>query len=209
MKRLIQAKDIEEAKRLEQSKIVIGEHTIITPSAKDLAKFNKMEFVKNSSAEIKNGEKNRGFNLGSEAQGIDSEKIYNVFKTLMDRGMLEQVLASIGASANYISESMDNGVKVIRGDSIQYETAKNKGIYRRELIQSNHGMKAGMMKLENACCESSEKCEETYMVLEGDINLSVNGKSFTAYSGDTVHIPAGAVLKRESKSAKLFYLSCP
>lgn len=209
MKRLIQAKDVEEAKRLEQSKIVIEDHTIITPSAKDLAKFNMMEFVKSSPKEIENREGNRECSIGSEARGIDSEKIYHLFKALMDKGMLEQVLASLGASVNYISETMDNGVKVIRGESVQYEPTKDKGVYRRELIGNNHGMKAGMIKLDHSCYESSEKCEGTYMVLEGDINLSVNGKCFTAYSGDTVHIPAGAVLKRESKSAKLFYVSCP
>jgi ethanolamine utilization protein EutQ len=94
MKKLISAKEIEDLKNRGEKIFYINSDTIITPSAKDVAKINGIVFAEEVPVceveEVKYSE-----TVNADEDGIDREMIYKVFKTMNDKGLLEGVLDSL------------------------------------------------------------------------------------------------------------------
>ena len=81
MKKLISLSNIKSLHDKGQTEIYIDEQTIITPAAKDYAKFNGMVFVeKKGDCRMMND---------FDISGLSKEDLYKILKVLVDKGLLD------------------------------------------------------------------------------------------------------------------------
>ena len=233
MKKLICAKDVEDAEKQGQKVFHIDSDTIITPSAKDAAKACEIEFSTEApvceamsykapvcetkspealACEAKSSFEGKVCEMAKACEGgIDKDMIYKVFKAMMDKGLLNGLFDS-SPEKPYISESDPSGLKVVRGNSVKMEVLDTGNpsdkVFYQEIINTNDGcsMNAGVITIEGCSFDWETACEEIYYVVEGTLTVTVNGKIYTAHSGDSVFFPKGAKLAFGSPDKmKAFY----
>jgi ethanolamine utilization protein EutQ len=230
MKRLISVKNVDDAEKQGKKVIYIDSDTIITPSAKDAARASEIEFsTETPVCDAKSSSEGKAFEsvkacdsksscdgMASELAkacdgGIDADTIYKVFKAMMDKGLLDGILDSV-SDKPYMAESDPNGLKVVRGKSVKMEVLDtgnpNDKVFYQEIVNADDGcsMNAGFITIEDCKFEWETACEEIYYVVEGTLTVAVNGKVYTANSGDSVFFPKGAKLEFGSPDKmKAFY----
>jgi ethanolamine utilization protein EutQ len=209
LKRLICAKDVEEAQKQGKQVIYIDSNTLITPSAKDVARFAGIEF----STEVPSCKPKNICKEKTLEDGSDSDVVYKVLKAIMDKGLLNEILHSI--SKPYISESASNGLKVVRGDSVKFDVFDTQNpdakVFYQELINKEESsISAGFLIIDHSKFDWELTYEEIDYVIEGTVTVNIDGKTLTAYPGDVLYIPSGSKVTWESKDkAKLFYATYP
>lgn len=207
MKKLICVKDIENLQKNGQKVLYVDACTIVTPSAKDLAKAAGIEITCGdgcSEAVVKKA----GNAAGAE---IDSNLIYTVLKSLMDKGMLQGVFDSL-QDKPYQSETDSCGLKLVRGNTVHYEVLDTGNpadkVFYQEIINSGDGssMNAGFITIEKCNFDWDVACEELYHVIEGTLTVATQGKVYTANPGDSLFFPKGAKVTFGSPNKmKAFY----
>lgn len=217
MKRLISAKDVEALIKQGETKFYIDNNVIITPSAKDLAKNNGIEFTteahitETKSCEVKLAETQKLC-----VDGLDSEMLLTFLKTIMNKGLLEEMLNCLNKpSTPYSFESDKGGLKVIRGNTVKmdvFDTGNpNAKAYYQELVNKEESkMSAGFLTIENSRFDWELTYEEIDYVIEGTLTVEINGKTYTAYAGDVLFVPSGSkVVWGSPDKAKIFYTTYP
>lgn len=218
MKKLICAKEIEAAEKQGKKVFYIDNDTIITPSAKDAARASGIEFstevpdcAVKSPSEVKSSEPVKACEVKACEGGIDSDMIYKVFKTMMDKGLFNGMFDSF-SNKPYIAEIDCGGLKVVRGNSVKldvFDTGNpDHKVFYQEIINTNDGssMNAGFITIESCTFDWETTCEELYHVMEGTLTVTVNGKVYIAHPGDSVFFPKGAKLAFGSPDKmKAFY----
>jgi ethanolamine utilization protein EutQ len=207
MKKLVCAKEIETLNKQGKKVFYIDDNTIITPSAKDAAKAYGIEFSSECNCcEEKTSEPAKA--CGGE---FDSNMIYTVLKTMMDKGLLKGLFDN-APSQPYISETDCGGLKVVRGNSVRldvFDTGNPEHkVFYQEIINATDGcsMNAGFITIEGCTFDWETTCEELYHVVEGTLTVTVNDKVYTAQPGDSVFFPKGAKLAFGSPNKmKAFY----
>ncbi|MGI6751797.1 MAG: cupin domain-containing protein [Anaerovoracaceae bacterium] len=207
MRKLICAKDVEAIEKEGKKVLHIQCDTIITPSARDLAKATGIEFSTDDCPCCTGTAC-----VPTTWEGvIDSDKIYNLLKAMLDRGMLQGIFDSSDLRP-YEEEGDGNGLKIVRGGTVKYErldTGNPKDrVFYREIINADDGssMNAGFITIEDSNFDWECECQELYNIVEGTLNLRVNGREFKAYPGDTVFFPRGARIRLGSTGRlKAFY----
>lgn len=207
MKKLICAKDVEAAGKEGRKVVYIDCDTLVTPAAKDAARAFGIEF--STEAPVCEAKACEPVKAGQE--GIDSDMIYNVFKAMMDKGLLNGLLNSF-SNKPYIADVDCGGLKVVRGNTVKmdvFDTGNpDHKVFYQEIINANDGcsMNAGFITIEGCTFDWETTCEELYHVVEGTLNVTVNGKVYTAHPGDSVFFPKGAKLAFGSPDKmKAFY----
>ena len=210
MKKLICAKEVESLVKEGKKVFYIDCDTIVTPSAKDVAKANGITFSTEapvcceSPSEI----------LKSCGGNIDSDMIYNVLKTMMDKGLLKGMFETAPALP-YVADKDCGGLKVVRGNSVKldvFDTGDpNVKAYYQELVSKDESqMSAGFLVIENSSFEWELTYEEIDYVTEGTLTVTINGKTFTAYPGDVLYVPKGSkVIWGSPDKARVFYTTYP
>lgn len=202
MKKLICAKDVEHLIEEGKKEIIVEAGVIITPSAKDMAASNRMEFVTKDTKVIEEKEKS-----------ISADMIYQVLKTLSEQGMLKGIFDTI--STPYEVEKDESGLKLIRGESVKYDyfDTGDSGVkaYFQELVSKEDSkMSAGFLMIEESSFDWELTYEEIDYVIEGTLCITINGKKYTAHKGDVLFVPAGSKVVWESPDkAKIFYATYP
>lgn len=203
MKKLICVKDVENSIKDGQKVLYIDNNTLITPAAKDAAKGCGIEFSFKQ-CETKSREPEKACD-----GEIDSSMIYKVLKTMMDKGLLKGLLDN-GPGPPYQAE-YSGGLKLVRGQSVKYDTFDtnnpNDKVFSQELISKNESsISAGFMTIETSNFNRQMSYEEIDYVVEGTLTVTINGNTFTAYSGDVIYIPSGSKVTWGSPDkAKIFY----
>ena len=205
MKKLICAECVEKCASHGQKVIYIDECTLITPSAKDLAAAEGIEFcVGEAPAPACNGASN----------SVDANVIYNALKALMDKGMLDKIMDVCGQNVPYVSESScDNAVKLVRGNTAQWLPLFEEGplvdkVFYNELVNADDGsqMNAGFITIDNCEFPWLTECQEMYYVVEGTLVIKKGNQTFTANAGDVMFFEKGADLTFGSPNKmKAFY----
>lgn len=210
MKTLICVEDVEAFGKQGQKVVYIDSNTLITPAAKDAAKVYGMEFsFKKGSSEVKVPEP-----AHPGTGEIDSNMIYTVLKTLMDKGLLNGLFENLPVQP-YVSEQDVGGLKLIRGSSVKYDlfdtgNPENKVFYQELISKDESSMSAGFLTIERSSFEWELCYEEIDYVIEGTLTVTINGKTFTAYAGDVLYIPSGSKVTWGSPDkARLFYTTYP
>lgn len=212
MKRLIVAKDVEALIKQGETKFYVDSDVIITPSAKDLAKASGIEF----STEVNRCEVKQSEVQNLCTNGMDSEMLLTFFKTMMDKGLLEEMLNCLNKpSTPYVSENDKDGLKVIRGNTVKmdvFDTGNpNAKAYYQELVNKDESkMSAGFLTIENSRFDWELTYEEIDYVIEGTLTIEINGKTYTAYPGDVLFVPSGSkVVWSSPDKARVFYTTYP
>ncbi len=201
MKQLICAKDVEKL-NAEGKKIFYMENgSIITPSAKDVADAFGIKFC--DKAEEPPAQ------TAFADMDIDSEKIYKVLKTLMEKGLLNDILKP------YDSESHGNGLKVVRGSTVKMDVFDTgdpsvKAYYQELVSKDESHISAGFLVIDHSSFEWELTYEEIDYVIEGTLTVTIDGKTYTAKAGDVLFVPSGSkVIWGSPDKARVFYATYP
>jgi len=207
MKKLVCAKEVEALQKQGKTVFYIDCDTIITPSAKDAAKAAGIEF-----SDKPQGCCESSSELAKACEGeIDRDMIYNVLKTMMEKGLLQGVFDT-ATDLPYAAEKDPCGLKVVRGNSVKYEALDTGNptdkVFYQEIINADDGcsMNAGFITIEGCNFDWECACQELYHIVEGTLTVGVNGKVYTARPGDSVFFPKGAqVVFGSPDRMKAFY----
>ena len=217
MKKLVCLKEVEDLCKKGLKVFNIEEGTIITPSAKDFAKNNSIEFVVGCQCSNvpQNTPQEPVCNSGSKAP-IDSDLIYSVLQKMISNGNFNEFLGKFMKEQNYLSETDPCGFKVVRGNTVKYEAldtvnpADAGKVYYQELIGADSGspMNAGFMTIERCNFDWDVAIHEIYYIIEGTLTVTIDGKVYTAYPGDSIYAPKGSKVAFGSPDkVKVFYVT--
>lgn len=213
MKRLICGKDVE-ALILKGEKVFYVDGTeIITPAAKDLARINGIIFTTEASTpKVQSSEVKKAPSI----ENMDSEMMLNLFKAMMDKGLLQEMLKALQAkNLPFQAECDSSGLKVVRGNTVKmdvFDTGNpNAKVYFQELINKEESkMSAGFLVIENSKFDWELTYEEIDYVIEGTLTVEINGKTYVAYPGDVLFVPSGSkVVWGSPDKARVFYTTYP
>lgn len=144
------------------------------------------------------------------------EAMLKVFKTMMDKGLLQEMLQCLkGSSLPYAAECDASGLKVVRGNSVKMDVfdtgdSEVKAYYQELVSKEESKMSAGFLTIENSRFDWELTYEEIDYVIEGTLTVEINGKTFTAYPGDVLFVPSGSkVVWGSPDKAKIFYTTYP
>lgn len=225
MKRLICVKDIEDFVKSGKREFYDDGNMIITPAAKDSAKLNNIIFTTELSVcnvkdlpELKSEEvEKRNDTCKISSDNIDTETIIKVFKAIVEKGLMKDILASLSTIQNtpYEAEKDVNGLKVIRGNTVKMDVfdvgdPKVKAYFQELVSKEESKMSAGFLIIENSRFDWELTYEEIDFVIEGTLTIEINGKTFVAYPGDVLFVPSGSkVVWGSPDRAKVFYATYP
>lgn len=210
MKKLICAKDVESLDKQGKKVFYIDKDTIITAAAEDTAKNCGIEFSCQCNSSVEKNAVLGNVNVGE----VDSNMIYNVLKTMLDKGLLNGMFSS-NPEQPYLAECDSGGLKLVRGSSVKmdyFDTGNpNNKVFFQELIsKDDSSMSAGFLTIEKSSFEWELCYEEIDYVIEGTLTVEINGKTFTAYAGDVLSVPSGSkVVWGSPDRARVFYTTYP
>ena len=193
MKRLICYTDIEEAHTKGENYLIINDDTIVTPLAKDLIEEYELE-VRYEQASYEE-EESLGLNFSKE--------------TLIE--LLRKVLTEgTELASNFEYEAHENGLKVIKGDTVRLEKmATGESVYSQQLV-SEGATNAGIVEMKETSVDRVLENNEINYVSSGSLTIQIDGKEYQAKAGDTIYIPKKSCITWSvPEQANLFYVTCP
>lgn len=194
MRKLICAKDIEEAIKENKTTLYIEKNTIITPSAKDMADEFNINFLEKQES----------------SDSPFEDNMFKLFNLLNEKGMLEQFLKFL--KKPYYEKISKNGVKIIDGNTIKLEKLKinNKktNINNLEIMSfKNSDLSLGLMEILDGEIQYQTIEKEIYYLTSGKLEIMIDDEKFIAKTGDIVFIPENVDIKCNSKeNVKMLYV---
>lgn len=220
MKKLICTTEVEAAVAKGEKVIYVECNTIITPSARDLAVENGIEFSTEGCPCCGGSGAPESAPAVPQAQasgqgGIDSDVIYKALVAMMEKGMLGDIMSLVGKDVPYVAETSGDGfLKLVRGNTAKWEPLDTGNpadkVFYNELIGADDGssMGAGFITIEKCEFPWDVACEELYYVVEGTLTVEKDGKVYTAHAGDCLFFQNGAKLRFGSPDKmKAFYVT--
>jgi ethanolamine utilization protein EutQ len=217
MKKLICVKDIENLEKQGKKVFHIEADTIITPSAKDAARLNGIEFSYEAEcceATAQCAAEKTSKPENTAAGEIDSNVIYTVLKAMLEKGLLNGMFDN-NSNQPYMAEHGWGGLKLVRGSSVKmdyFDTGNpDNKVYFQELISKDDSkMSAGFLTIEKSSFDWELCYEEIDYVIEGTLTVTIDGKTFTACAGDVLFVPSGSKVTWGSPDkARIFYATYP
>lgn len=216
MKKLVCANEVKAAAEKGQKLFCIDSNTIITPSAKDLAKQLSVEFTVDSSTTGKHISRDCGLqkkdNMETE---IDPDMIFQVVKAVLANRLLAGVPAPSPEMPYRADCDPKSGLKIVRGRTVKFETfetgdSSTDVAYREVISKDDSQMSAGFLTIEKSSFEWELCYEEIDIILEGSLSITINGETYHAHQGDVLFVPKGSkVTWSSSDYVKLFYVTYP
>lgn len=209
MKKLISVKDVECAHGHGLSVIQVEESTIITAAAKELADTYKIKFSTETVACTTCEE-----STSSNANGLDGETIYNLLSKMMNNGLIDESICE-NPAAVFKADCAPNGTKVVCGKSVKMEEfdtgTPGAKVAFQELVNKNESqMSAGFLTIDESKFDWKLTYEEVDYVIEGTVQITIDGKVLTAHKGDVIYVPSGSDVNWASPdNAKLFFVTYP
>lgn len=206
MKNLISIEEIKEFYKAGEKDLHICKGTLVTDAARDYARDRGIAIVEDS--QVVDGQPEcKGQSLVSSS--INKSVIAEI---------VQQVLASRGqsASSGYTAVRDTSGLKLVRGHSVTYEafdTGKPTTCvkYREVISKDESSVSAGFLTIDHSSFTwTLTGYEETDIVLEGSLSITINGKTYYANQGDVLHIPKDSTVIWDAVDhVKLFYTTYP
>lgn len=217
MKKLISLNNIKDCVSGGGKRLYIDGDTIITPSARDAAKEYGIEFVE-ACTMAENASESRAEDtvakacsrVADECKGVDTELIYRLVREVLKELPLQ------GKEVPFERECDSGGLRLVRGGTVKYEkfdaAAGKADIALRDItdLRESPNMCAGFMTINNSTFEWELKYEEFEYIIEGCLDITVNGRTYRGRKGDVFYIPKGSrIVWHTPESAKLFYTTYP
>ncbi|NLL19683.1 MAG: cupin domain-containing protein [Clostridia bacterium] len=199
MKRLIAVNDIKALAGTGKKALYVEPGTIITPAARDAA--NEMgisiNFGREPEEEVSR-ERPRDILPEPSLQNFNPELIAKIVREVIARLPQHQ-------PGEIIKEVDSSGFSLVRGSSLKGE--KTKEIL---IVQEGLNMCAGLMSLDRTSCRRSLPREEIGYIVEGTLEITVNGKIYRGKGGDVFYIPAGSNITFSSPDqVRVFFVTHP
>ncbi len=226
MKKLISANIVKECHKDGLKYIYVDEkNTIITSEARDLAQKYNIKFNYCSPVSASNV-----VTPGSSTAELlpviidkivsrlgDSEYNKDELVSIICKYLEKENISACNVDSGYISGKASNGLKVVKGNSIKLkrfeDAGKDKNVNLLDVITYQDGspMSAGIMSWKK---EDSFPWELTYdevdYVIEGELEITIDGQVFSGKQGDIFYIPKGSkILFGTPSYTKIMYVTYP
>jgi len=218
LKKLVCATEVKAAAEKGQKLFSVDCNTIITPSAKDLAKQLGVEFTIDSSDSLLAGNqicKDSSLQKKETSETvIDKDMIYQVVKAVLTNSLLASVRPSPEAPFRADGD-LKSGLKIVRSRTVKLETfdtgdPSTNVAYREVVSKDDSQMSAGFLTIEKSSFEWELAYQEIDIVLEGSLSITINGETYHAHQGDVLYVPKGSKVTWSSADyVKLFYVTYP
>lgn len=207
MKTLITAADIKKVAENHETSFYVQAESIITPSAKDIAKDQGIQII-----------------VGSAPSQVPSSSLVPssspITSSSLNPATVAKIVGEVMASLNLsnqpsqlIKEVDPGGLRLVKGDSVtleNYDTGNpQNNVKIKELFNSRESshVSAGFMTLEKTSYSTHIKHDELHYILDGILECSVNDKTYIGKAGDTILIPADTKITfSTSHNVKLLYV---
>ncbi len=221
MKKLITSADVRSLLNSGQKTIQVEPGTIITPSARDMASELGVSFQsgplidvsKPAGATVKK-------DLNNDTGNSQAAKLNELSPELIAK-IVREVIASMPGlgqkrEPEMIKEEDPSGVRLVKGSTVRCEpfNTGNPGdrVGLKELftIKESPSMCSGFMTVEDSAFSWELKYEEMDYVIEGTLDIIVNGKTYRGTAGDVFYIPRNTTVTFSSPdNAKFFFVTYP
>lgn len=219
MRRLITAVDLRALLADGQKTLVIPPDSILSPSAKDLAKELRLELCREgsvthvmqlpelvmASSRPADNRVESEIKAKADAKAITSESSETEIKELVCKVLTECLKpACANPKVTYVK-----GKEVVISQFDQAPPGQKVGMV--DVVTSREGnLGAGFMTYERSWLPWHLTYDEVEYVLEGEFHLEVNNKLIKAGPGDVIYIPKDSQVVFSSPSyAKVFYVTYP
>ncbi|KNZ68767.1 ethanolamine utilization EutQ family protein [Thermincola ferriacetica] len=224
MKKLITAADVKKLSASGQAVLYVEPGTIITPSAKDLAKEMKITISYETPPEQPSSGINGQVSTTNEALDTKKHTVSSVTKIEdipphLIAEIVKKVLDSLPGvpkEPNLVREVDGSGVVLVKGNSVKMEPfdAGNPnlkvGIRETMTRELSPHLAAGFMEMEESAFDWTLTYNEMDYVIEGTLDITVNGKTYRGQAGDVFYIPEGtSVTFSTPDRCKFFYVTTP
>lgn len=235
MKTLISAADVKNRALRGEKIIHAGEQHIITPAARDTAREMGIKLVfgeqpdparQNSSLYRENSLESKGSHQPKPAGGLEaitSIVSKNTAHTGVDPELVErvvrEVLAALGQNilpAGPVIEKSTSGLQLVRGETVVCEpfSTGNPGdrVFLKDLlpVEESPNMCAGFMEMDRSSFEWELKYDEYDYVIDGELEIVVDGEAYRGKPGDVFYIPRGTrIIFSSPGKVKFFYVTYP
>ncbi|WP_298703218.1 cupin domain-containing protein [uncultured Veillonella sp.] len=214
MKKLITVSDVESALSKQQVTIAIDDNTLITPAAKDLAKAKDITFIEQISLEpTKPCAKTEVVGAIGGAVGVPSTG--NQVLDLLQSILVNKVGGSV-ASDGLVRDKDASGLQIVRAQDVDFDEfdtgVPGANVQYKELIgySDSPNISAGLLKIVGSKFPWKLLYDEIDIVLEGELNITINGVKRTAKAGDVLYVPKNSdVIWGADEYAKVFYVTYP
>ena len=224
MKKLITTEEVRQSKKT-CNVIYIDSNTLIMPGAKDLASELGIE-IKYCKAKENVEEK---VEVKKESQDISSNNIERMVKeklqgTTVSEDIVSQIVKEVVkalASANtappqIVKECDPSGLRLVRGETVVMErfdtgVATDKiGIREALNIKECPNLATGFMEFDHSSFDWTLGYDELDYIVEGNMDITVNGKTYHGHAGDVFFIPMNTSITFGSPDyCKFFFTAYP
>jgi len=119
-------------------------------------------------------------------------------------------------SPGFIKESDGSGLRLIRGNTVKcepFETGNpNAVVGLTDIVNTRESpnMGAGFMTIEKSAFDWTLNYEEFDVIMEGTLDITINGNTYRGYAGDVFFIPKGSKITWSTPDyARYFYATYP
>lgn len=217
MKKLITMDDVRQRKNNSKCNVIyVNSNTLITPGAKDLASELGIEIKRGSEEEQicleAEGDKEMSVEqiVKDKLQGIDitEDTISHIIQEVV------KAIAATGAAVPQIKKECDpSGIRLVRGESVvldRFDTgiATDKvGIKEILDIRECPNMATGFMEIEKTSFDWTLGYDELDYIVEGNMDITVDGKTYRGHAGDVFFIPMNTSITFSSPDYCKFFFS--
>lgn len=231
MKKLITAVDIKERAAKGDLNLVIDRQTIITPSARDAAReFGVNLLLKEQTALQKSSVSGNTTETGvigqdgaPKAETLVEQICRQVAENCPDTNLVALVVKEVLAHMNAwqtppqpLVERDAAGLRLVRGRSVickPFDTGKpgdHVSLLDLLPVKESPRMAAGFITMEKSSFEWELRYDEYDYIIEGTLEITVNGNTYRGEAGDVFYIPRGSkIIFGCPDKVKFFYVTYP
>lgn len=226
MKKLISAAIVEQCYRDGLKEIYVEtKNTIVTQEAKDLAQKYRIKFINHgvsvAKPEIGNiNQKDVACTITEKVLAqlgdtkYDSETVSKIVKEVLNETTSK---ACPVPAKNFECIKDSKGLTVIKGNTVKLnrfeDAGKNKNVLLTDIITHHDGspMSAGMMVWEKKDSFPWKlNYDEIDYIIEGELQITINGKDYNGKTGDVFYIPKGSeIVFGTPNRVKIMYVTYP
>ncbi len=207
MKTLISVNEIKSLASAGKKVLYVEPGTIITPAARDAA--GEWGIV------IK-------FGLEPQEQVKEPENVSDPVLQTVSPELISKIVMEVMANlpqchpTEIVKEVDSSGIRLVRGNSVRCESfntgnPKDKvGIKEILTIKESPNMCTGFMTLDKTSFDWHLMYEEIDYIVEGTLDITINGKTYRGKAGDVFYIPADSKITfSSSDQVKFFFVTYP
>ena len=129
------------------------------------------------------------------------------------RDIVEKVIReSIGQQPDFTKEKDPSGIICIKTDTVKCEPFEQEGVALKDIVTLDEAprMGAGIMELDHTSFEWTLTYDEYDMVIDGVLEIEIDGRVLTGHPGDILYIPKNSHINfRTPSKARYAYFVYP